>query len=207
MVTVLEFLGVYAGILLYIWRWQFTHPNAWIPMVAALVASHVAHRDSLSELGLARKELASSARVVLPLFILLAVPVTLYGILRHALTLEWPGKKDVAYFLGYFVWCMFQQYLAQGFFHHRLRGVVSSRHLSSALVALMFGGAHIPNPVLMVVTTLGGFALSEVYARHPNLWPLALAHAVGGSLTAALAPSPWVHNMRVGPGYFFFRIS
>jgi membrane protease YdiL (CAAX protease family) len=84
--------------------------------------------------------------------------------------------------------------------------VLGSSHVSSLAVALMFGSAHIPNPVLMVVTTLGGFLLAEIYARHPNIWPLALAHAVGGLLIAAITPPSLIHNMRVGPGYFFYRL-
>src|SRR5438093_6654409 len=32
--TTLELLLVYSGILLYIWRWQTTHPRAWAPLLA-----------------------------------------------------------------------------------------------------------------------------------------------------------------------------
>jgi membrane protease YdiL (CAAX protease family) len=85
-------------------------------------------------------------------------------------------------------------------------GVMRNRHLSSFLVGLMFGAAHIPNPVLMVVTTVAGVIFSEVFARHRNIWPLALAQTVGGFLIAAISPSYLIHNMRVGPSYFFFHV-
>ena len=81
-----------------------------------------------------------------------------------------------------------------------------SPHLSSSLVALKFGAAHIPNPILMVVTTAGGFVLAEIYARHRNIWPLALAQTVGGFLAAALAPASAINNMRVGTGYLFYGL-
>ncbi|PYV09174.1 MAG: hypothetical protein DMG23_11585, partial [Acidobacteria bacterium] len=66
--------------------------------------------------------------------------------------------------------------------------------------------AHIPNPILMVVTTAGGFVLAEIYARYRNIWPLALAQTVGGFLAAALAPASAIHNMRVGTGYLFYGL-
>src|SRR2546427_7909975 len=44
--TALEILLVYSGILLYIWRWQTTHPRAWAPLLAVVLLSHVAHGDT-----------------------------------------------------------------------------------------------------------------------------------------------------------------
>jgi membrane protease YdiL (CAAX protease family) len=83
---------------------------------------------------------------------------------------------------------------------------VRNRHLSSLLVGILFGSAHIPNPILMVATTVAGFVFAEVFARHRNIWPIALAQAVGGLLIAAVSPASLIHNMRVGPGYLFFGL-
>lgn len=204
--TSLEMLLVYSGILLYIWRWQFAHPHAWMPLLAVVLASHFAHRDSMRGLGLTLVELRSCAAVVLPLALAIYVPLLLYGFARHRLIPLAPERQTLVSFGSYGFWCLFQQYLAQSYFHRRLRSVVRSPHLSSLLVGLMFGAAHIPNPVLIVVTTLGGFLLAEIFARHPNIWPLALAQAVGGFLVAALTPASLIHNMRVGPGYLFYGL-
>jgi membrane protease YdiL (CAAX protease family) len=108
--------------------------------------------------------------------------------------------------LGYTSWCAFQQYLAQSYFHNRLMEAVRNRHLSSLLVGIIFGSAHIPNPILMVATTVAGFVFAEVFARHRNIWPIALAQAVGGLLLAAVSPASLMHNMRVGPGYLFYGL-
>jgi membrane protease YdiL (CAAX protease family) len=108
--------------------------------------------------------------------------------------------------LGYGAWCAFQQYLAQSYFNNRLMEVVRNRHLSSLLVGIIFGSAHIPNLILMVATTVAGFVFAEVFARHRNIWPIALAQAVGGLLIAAVAPASLIHNMRVGPGYLFYGL-
>lgn len=206
LLTALEVLLVYAGVLLYIWRWQSTHPRIWMVLVAAILASHLAHRDRLRDLGLLSTELRANAGLVLVLALALYVPLIVYGLASRRLALIHPSARAYASFGGYFIWCAFQQYLAQSYFHRRLMAVARSPHVSSALVALMFGAAHIPNPILMAVTTVGGFLLSEIYARHRNIWPLALAQAVGGILIAGLSPPSLMHNMRVGPGYFYYRV-
>ncbi|MGE5325651.1 MAG: type II CAAX prenyl endopeptidase Rce1 family protein [Deltaproteobacteria bacterium] len=203
--TVAEILAVFTGILLYIWQWQYSHPRLWIPMLVFVVLSHAAHRDSLRDLGLTFDGMLQNAKIILPLALLILAPAFAYGLavgsIRPQLK-EWP---ELRYFGGYVVWCIFQQYLTQSYFHNRIMRVVESRHVSSAITALMFGAAHIPNPVLMAVTTLGGFILSEVFARYRNIWPLALVQAVSGVLLATLAPAAIIHNMRVGPGYFFYN--
>jgi len=204
--TGLEVGLAYAGILLYIWRWQFTYPRLWMAMLALLLISHVAHRDRLADLGLTHRGLRRSAQVVLPLALALFVPALIYGFSNRAFLVIPPGRRILTLFALYAVWCVIQQYLMQSYFHHRLLSLTPNRHLSSALVALMFGAAHIPNPVLMIATTSGGFLLAEVFARHRNIFPLALAQTVAGFLIAALTPQWLIHNMRVGPGYFFFNL-
>jgi hypothetical protein len=204
--TACEVLLVYAGVLLYIWRWQYTHSWMWMPLLAAVLFSRVLHGDTLRDLGLTTAELYENARIILILAVGLYLPVLLYGLFRHSLVLSLPRIAASKWFCGYGACCVFQQYLMQSYFHHRLLSVIESRHLSSLLVAIMFGAAHIPNPILMVVTTLGGFLLAEVFAVHRNIWPLALAQTVGGLLVAALSPASLIHNMRVGPGYFFYRV-
>jgi hypothetical protein len=204
--TVLEVLAVYAAILYFIWRWEFTHPLAWAPLFVFVVLTHFLHHDSLRSLGLSTFELGASAQLIVPLALVIFVPLVIFGLVRGDLVVPKPVLAALASFGSYVLWCCFQQYLAQSFFHHRLMSVVRSRHLSSALVGLMFGAAHIPNPVLMIATGAGGFLLAEVYARHPNIWPLALVQAVAGFLIAAVIPAALIHNMRVGPGYFFYGL-
>ena len=84
--------------------------------------------------------------------------------------------------------------------------IIRNRHVSSVLVAIMFSATHIPNLVLMVATLIAGFVFAESFARLRNIWPLALAQAVGGLLIAAITPDAVIHHMRVGPSYFFYGI-
>lgn len=204
--TAFETLTIFACILYYIWRWQATFPHAWMPLLAANLLSHLAHRDTLRKLGLAGSGLRASSEAVFPLALAIYVPLFVYGFARHSLALLRPTPNVLPPLLGYAVWCLAQQYLTQSYFHNRLMSVIPNRHVTSALVGLMFGSAHIPNPVLMIATTLAGFIFSEIFAKHRNIWPLALAQALGGLLLAAVSPASLMHNMRVGPGYFFFGL-
>lgn len=203
--TALEVLLLYSGILLYIWRWQATYPRLWMALLAFVLLSHAAHRDTLRRLGLSPHGLRANAEFVLPIMAACYILMAGYGFARHSLVLLAPVKHALPMFASYFVWAAIQQYLAQSYFHNRLMSVIESRHLSSALVAVMFSGAHIPNLILMVATCLAEFIFSEAFARHRNIWPLALAHAAGGFLIAAISPPALIHNMRVGPGYYFFH--
>ncbi len=203
--TSLEVLSLFAAILLYIWRWQRTHPLVWMVLLAAVVASHFLHHETPRDLGLTLDGLRANAAQTLPLTVILLAPLVVYGFAHGRLILGWEGKAALGWFMEYGSWCVFQQYLLQSYFHNRLMSVVPNRHFSSLLVGVMFGAAHIPNPILMVATTLGGFMLAEMFARRRNIWPLALAQTVAGAVIAAVSPAAIIHNMRVGPGYFNFR--
>lgn len=205
-VSALEVLLVYTGILLYIWRWQFTHPRLWIAFLVVTISSHLARGERPRDLGLTLSELRPNAEKILPLALAIYLPLVLYGFGRHLLVPLVPGKPSFVWFTAYFSWCAVQQYLTQSYFHRRLMGVIENPHRRSLVVGLMFGAAHIPNPILMVATTLAGFVFAEVFARHRNIWPLALAQAVGGFLIAAISPPSLMHNMRVGPGYYFYKL-
>ena len=204
--NVVEILVVYAGILEYIWRWQYTFPQIWMALYAIILASHFLHRDTLRGLGLLAAELGASARVALPVAILICLPMLLYGFVNHRLIFLLPSRPSLVILLGYGAWCVVQQYLTQSYFHNRLMLITRNRHVSSVLIGLMFGSTHIPNPILTPVTALAGFIFAEIFARHKNIWPLALAQAVGGLLLAAVAPDALIHHMRVGPGYYFFQV-
>ena len=204
--TALEVALLFGALLAFIWRWQFTYPHAWMALWALILASHVLHRDTLRSLGVSWTELGASARVVLPVAVILYLPLLVYGFARHSLVLLRPGWQCLIPLLGYGSWCVFQQYLTQSYFHNRLMLIIRNHHVSSVLVGVMFGAAHIPNAVLMIATSIAGFVFAEVFARHRNIWALGLAQAVGGLLIAAVCPDAVLHHMRVGPGYFFYQI-
>jgi hypothetical protein len=201
-----EVLAVYAGILLYIWRWQETHPFVWIPLLAAVLFSQWVRGETFEKMGLAGREFRACARLSLPVLGAVIIGAVAYAILRPETAARFATLHAWLSFVGYFVWCAFQQFLTQSYFHRRLMQVIRDPHLRSFAVGLLFAGAHVPNPVLMVATFAGGFIFAEIFCRHPNIWPLAFVQAVAGFLIGTLSP-PWIiHNMRVGPGYYLFHM-
>jgi len=204
--SALEVILVYAGIVTYIWRWRSTYPHSWMVLLGVVLVSHFLHHDTFRSLGLSFTGMRANAQVVLPIALAFYIPLLVFGFARHALTFVPVNRQAAASLLGYGIWCAFQQYLAQSYFHNRLMEVVHNRHLSSLLVGIIFGSAHIPNPILMVATTVAGVVFAEIFARHRNIWPIALAQAVGGLLIAAVSPASLIHNMRVGPGYLFYGL-
>lgn len=204
-VTAIELAAVYASILLYIWKWHRPHPLLWIPILGFIVLTHFLHRDTRREMGILIDQAREAARLILPLALVIYGAVALWALLAHRFAMPWPCNIAVGRVAIYAVWCCFQQYLMECYFYRRLTTVLRSPHLSAIVVALMFGGAHVPNLVLISATIVGGFILSEVFARHPNIWPLALAQFAGGLLIAAVLPVSITHQMRVGPAYYSWR--
>src|SRR5262245_62641289 len=70
----------------------------------------------------------------------------------------------------------FQQYGLQGYFHNRLSKVVTHPFWSSGLSALLFMSFHLPNPVLMAFTLVGGFACSMLFLQSRNVFVLGIFH-------------------------------
>lgn len=204
--AVLEVVLLFTGVMAYIWRWQRTYPHAWVALWVLILISHVVRHDTLRGLGLAASGLRDCAQWILPLAALLFVPMLLYGFIHDRIMLVRPNWNAAVILLGYGSWCVFQQYLTQSYFNNRLMLAVRNRHVSSALIGIMFSATHIPNVILMVATLVAGFIFAELFARYRNIWPLALAQAVGGLLLAAISPEALIHHMRVGPGYFFYGI-
>lgn len=99
------------------------------------------------------------------------------------------------------IWALLQQFLAQSFFFLRLEHLLRSGRWAVAGAALLFSSAHIPNPVLVPVTLAGGLALSAVFRRCRNLYPLAVAHALVALSLAISIPESVLRDMRVGIAY------
>lgn len=103
------------------------------------------------------------------------------------------------------IWALLQQFLAQSFFFLRLEQLLRGGRRAVIATALLFASTHIPNPVLVPVTLVGGLVLSEVFRRHRTLYPLAVAHALVALALAISIPESVLHDMRVGIGYFRFH--
>jgi membrane protease YdiL (CAAX protease family) len=199
-VVVLEPFAIFILIMAYIWKWRFTHPRLWLPVVALTLASHVAHRERAAALGFQIKNFAVCLRRLGPVLIGLALAMFSAGWLLG--TIRPIGfHQRIESFALYLPWGLFQQYLLNGYFLARFETALS-RNAASILTSGLFSAVHSPNWFLMLVTPLGAFAAVWVYRRYKNLYFLGLAHATIGVLLFLVVPDSVSHHLRVGPGWF-----
>jgi membrane protease YdiL (CAAX protease family) len=97
---------------------------------------------------------------------------------------------------------LIQQHALQAFFNRRAQEIWSNGYLSIFVTALIFALLHLPNFWLTVATFLGGLMWATVYQRVPNLFALAISHALMSGVLVLTMPTAALHGMRVGYNYF-----
>ncbi len=173
-----------------------------IPILLAfslMAFSHREHGETLHEIGFrADNFLASCRLLVLPTAGAVLVIVATGWFMNHAIL----AGHFRARYISLPLWALFQQYALNGFINRRAQLALGKGLRSIGLVAIVFALLHLPNPLLAVLTAIGGLVWAAVYQREPNLFALALSHSVV-SITLALTLSPNVTNsLRVGFKYF-----
>ncbi len=106
---------------------------------------------------------------------------------------------------GYVIWAFMQQFVLQDFFLLRLIRVLPSRTSAVIFAAALFAAAHIPNPLLTIVTMVWGLAACAIFLKYRNLYVLGLAHGILGLCIAVSVPNAIHHHMRVGLGYLRYN--
>lgn len=187
-------------IIAYIWKLRAIHQNLWIVILALMVVSHVAHRETPRALGFELHGLSNRLKRLALLLALIAAVLLSIGAWFH--TIRPIGFRGALFaLLPYLPWGLAQQYVLNGYFLHRLDGVMSPR-ASGVTAALFFCAAHAPNPFLMAVTLPLGWCATVFYRRTHNLYLLGIAHAVIGLLLFLVVPDSISHHLRVGPSWF-----
>jgi len=162
----LELLGVSK-------RWSFALNGV---LLIAFAAHLVVRRsDTWREFGFRADNLLSAGLPIVGITALVVVSVVLWA--------RASGRSipiiDIAILLAlYPVWALVQQFVFQGVLHRRLMVVLHSRGGQVVVTACAFAAVHLGNWRLVVLTFLAGVVWSILYRRWPNLWLLALSHAV-----------------------------
>lgn len=106
----------------------------------------------------------------------------------------------------YYIWALLQQFGMQSYFFLRLEYLLKNSSWAVLATAITFALCHVPNPVLVIVTGLGGLVLSYHFSKFRNIYAVAFMHVVLGLTIAIALPEDFHSNMRVGSGYRQYQI-
>jgi len=193
---------VFALIMVAVWMPQ-GRVNTIVSLLAAfcIVWFTVRSHYSVRELGLAQP--SSGVFAILAVGALMVAAILVAGVLMHNLGPAQPVPWKRSW--QYAIWSLQQEFILQSFFFVRLESVLGGRR-AAVRAALLFCIAHIPNPLLTVLSFIGGLVFCELFRRYRNLYPLGVVHAVLGLTIAANLPDSLLHHMRVGLGYLLYRL-
>ncbi len=155
---------------------------------------------SWRELGFSRPR--AGTVVILALGTLMVLTIVASGWLVRGFGPAQPVPGERAW--KYALWALEQESILQSFFYVRLESLLGSRRGVWG-AAFLFCLAHLPSPVLTLMSLIGGLLFCEMFRRYRNIFPLGLVHGALGLTIAASLPDRWLHHMRVGLGYLSCR--
>jgi membrane protease YdiL (CAAX protease family) len=175
----------------------------WIALLTIVVIT-LLRREGLNTLGLGSRGFVPSLWIVGLALVLVAVTICVASRLHtlHSLFCHAPLFSHV---WGYLVWALMQQFLLQSYFLARVLRLTPRRWQAVAITALLFSLAHIPNPVLVILTLIWGVISCVFFLRYRNLYTLALTHCILGICIAITIPDHVHRHMRVGLGYLHYH--
>jgi membrane protease YdiL (CAAX protease family) len=172
---------------------------AYVLFIACTIASHALRRESLADIGLRFDNLRESLAEALVMITPTVLVVYFFGVAMGE-TRHMSPPNMVISVAGLFPWALFQQYGLVAVFSRRLRLISDKPFVTDVGCATIFALLHLPNPLLMSATFGAGYCVSVLFRRSPNLFALALAHALVSSTIHHALPDAITLSMSVGPG-------
>jgi hypothetical protein len=170
-----------------------------------MICSHCLRGETLHDLGFRFDNFLQAAKLLLvPMFLTAGICLLVgwwFG--SESNFRRWHVGRPIAgqLILG-FGWGLMQQYVLQAFINRRAQIIWGQSWAGVLLVALAFGGLHLPNPWLTLVTFCGGAIWAAVYQRAPNLFALAVSHSLMTWVLVSTLPAAALNHLRIGFKYF-----
>ena len=203
LVEALAFSGYVAW---YIWQLQEAFFFSWIIISVWLAASFLLYKDTPQSLGLRADNAPNAAKRSALVFLPCVAGIVVIALFLGA------GHRSISsllvprHFFGYMMFCFVQQIGLNSLVTNRLLSATGSILQSCLIAGALFGLLHWPNPVLVLVTVVGGALMSWLFAKERNIFVLAVWQAILGTLVWWAFPLAWHHGMRVGPGFYRFHL-
>jgi membrane protease YdiL (CAAX protease family) len=187
-----------------LWSQGTAQARWYIAAVLVLIASVLLSHPRASALGIGLDGLRGAAWAV-PVAVIVCMAAIGTSIWLGTFTLLYGPKPIYWHSMFYAIWALEQQFILNSFFYNRFEHLLGDSNLALVVSATLFAFVHIPNPVLVPATFLGGLFFVEVFRRWRNIYPLAIAHAMFGLTLAVTVPDNWIRHMRVGLGFLRFH--
>jgi membrane protease YdiL (CAAX protease family) len=191
-------IAIVSAVLIHIWFLADRWPREVVFVTAGIIVMATSRHDlKHREWGFDRRALFAGLLRTLPVTLLLGVVIL--GIGAAVGTLH--DRRD---FLGSFwpliIWGGAQQWVLQTVVLRESQRA-TTRRAGIVLAAVLFGAIHLPNPFLAPVTFAAGLLWCWLYDRHPNIFPLALSHALGTLAVVYAFDQDVTGRLRIGASY------
>lgn len=174
----------------------------YVAIVGMTILSHYLHHDTLRDIGFRLDNVGACARMAAAPTAILALGVIVPGLVRGSIRLDW-GQLAIGLFT-YPFWALVQQYALQGMVLLRLQDAGLRGRPAALAAAALFALVHMPNPGLVVMVFVSGWAWCEIFQRHPNLYVLAVSHGWLGTFAMLALPAIITGQLRIGPNYIAY---
>ena len=202
-----EILLVFTMVELAIWLGNISRPLSWLfGVIALLTVIYSWHKnlDGLKSIFCPLKVQKIIYGQMYVAFLTCGTVILTIGLLCNPAIFSRPdfAKRfvvSVLYYLGNALW---QQVLLNGYFLPKLEQAFKNPAKAISAIGILFALVHLPNPVLVPVTMLGGMLSVYFFQKTRNIYVLIVAHAILAVSVMYLLPESWHHHLRIGPGFF-----